>query len=156
MPVGIMQILNNTDTDITYHNRESGYKTFVKRKTNKYQAENLIPSSPAKDDTLPWYDPERDDKHIDIKVGAREIRLSEHNANFLFSNAKGAKVSLGKLGNGVKYVVRFDDTWRPNKKKGLAVTIYIYDSHLQPTGDSIDEKALDNVKANVAMIPLAL
>ncbi|KAK3376523.1 hypothetical protein B0T24DRAFT_526644 [Lasiosphaeria ovina] len=148
MPVGIMQIPNNTKSTIHYHNLESGYQFALAAKTQKYEKDGWIPSSKTKDDMLPWYDASRSDKHIEINVGHAQLKLSESDAQFYYS------MYLGRLTNGGKYVVRFDGgVEAPVGKQDLALTIYNYEGDKLSTGSGyILATLLHHTSANVANI----
>src|SRR4051812_24149117 len=82
MPVGIVQVMNNTSYMLYYNNLESGYTFHIPPKTQQYENDRLIPSSKFYDDTLPWYNSNRPDKHIEIKINDVIAKISEKHAKF--------------------------------------------------------------------------
>lgn len=160
MPVGIMQVLNNTTSTISYNNRESEYTFTLGAKAQQYENDGYIPSSDTKDDTLPWYDANRDDKCIEIQVGTALLKLSERDAQFYVSywvdQGGDASMSLGSLTNGGRYVVRFDGVKQPNGRHELSVTIYNYQDKLATGAGYIVASLLYHISANVAAILMAI
>lgn len=159
MPVGIMQVLNNTSSNIHYNNKESGHNFDLGAKTEQYENNGWIPSSGTKDDTLPWYDSGRDDKHIEIKVGTALLKLSERDSQFyyIYSVDHGsAEKYLGSLTNGGQYVVRFDGVKEPSGNQELSVSIYYYQDKLKTGSGYVFASLLQNVSANVASILMSI
>ena len=159
MPVGIMQVLNNTSSTIRYHNYESGHKFELKAKTQQYENDGWIPSSDTKNDTLPWYDSNRNDKHIEIKVGTAQLKLSERDAQFYYVywvDHGDVEKYLGRLTNGARYVVRFDGVQEPDGSRGLSVSIYNYEDKLETTLGYVAASLLHNISANVASVLMAI
>jgi len=159
MPVGIMQVLNNTSTGLAYLNHESRHSFILGAATPQQETDRLVPSSITKDDTLPWYDAKNDEKHIQILVGNANIKLSERDAQFYFEyqfEKSWTSKSLGALSNGGQYVVKFDGALKRNGSQELSVTIYHYDTKLSASGDPIPLELLHKVPANVASINLQI
>jgi len=153
MPVGIMQVLNDTSSPIDYHNRESDYKFTLKAKTQQQVTEGRIPSSDTRDDTLPWYDADHSEKHIEIKVGTVQLHLSERDSQFYINAVNGDAMNIGRLTNGGRYVVRFY-VKTLNGSQELAVTIYNYDEKLKTGSGYVYASLLNDISANVASISM--
>ncbi|KAE8390150.1 hypothetical protein ETB97_009053 [Aspergillus alliaceus] len=134
MPVGIMQVVNNTDLKVTYHNFESGYHVEVNPKVAPWGGgEEVLPSSKVKDDTVPWFDAHNPKKHIQIQVGKAQYKLSERDGHFhlrYWDHDLELVRNLGELTNGGQYILRFDLDRSPDARKELVITIHDY-----PYGD---------------------
>ncbi|KAJ4480215.1 hypothetical protein J3R30DRAFT_3470360 [Lentinula aciculospora] len=55
MPIGIIQVMNNTSRTLHYRNLESGHTITIKPKTEQYENHGWIPTSIFHDDTVPYY-----------------------------------------------------------------------------------------------------
>jgi hypothetical protein len=161
MPVGIAQLLNNTNFKLHYHNTESKLEFDVPVKTTQYENNGWIPSSDTTDDTLPWYnDDDPEDHIIRIKVGDnQDLKFSEKDAKFRVSypTSNGYEtISMGGLDNGARYVIRLDESLRLDSGSILSVSIYKYDDTLKASSGYIAASLLLSAGTVVAAALMAI
>jgi len=112
MPVGVVQVINDTSRTLNYHNTETGKKISVPPKVTKLQEDGLIPSSDYYDDTVPF----QSSGHIKISLdNAPGVEISDKDWRLSFRNAvnEDPKVSLSlNFDNGDKFMLYVGEVWK--------------------------------------------
>lgn len=142
---------------MTYRNEESGLSFLVRQTTDGHRRNRLLSSSQSKDDTLPWYNPDNNTKHIKMTWGNAVVKLSEHNSQFRFDyemDKSWYSKSVGKLSNGARYVLKFDPYERTQGGLGVEVTIYQYSDLFNTTEEHVSRELLEQLDATVIIVPL--
>jgi hypothetical protein len=141
MPIGIMKVLNEGWNPVSYINKESGYSFSL---PGNVEAERQIPCSPTKDDTMPWYNAESNQKHIEIRVGNAVFKISERSAKFYveWEGANGSEsLSFGTMSNGGQYMISIMGGKNENGTLRFIVMIYNYLSSFKDMDTYIPDKA---------------
>jgi len=155
MPVGIMQVLNNLNVPLGYRNVESELFFIIQPPTSENRKDRLLATSKSVDDTLPWYNPDDDTRHIWLLWGNGSLRLSEHNAQFRFDyqvNKTWHSKSVGKLSNGARYVLKFDPYEKTQGGLGVEITIFRYKDLFRTIGTHISRDLLEQLDTVVDQI----
>jgi len=127
MPVGIVQVMNNTKYTLHYKNNESGHTIDLDPKSQDCCDNNTIPCSDFYDDTVPY----KSSDHIDVWLdNGTKIEISDVGWQFYLNGpAANTKVSegdqYGSLDNGGQYILRVDKV-DDGKSINAGITIYKY------------------------------
>lgn len=107
MPVRIVQVTNNTNHTLHYHNNETGHNILISPKTE----DGMIPTSDYHDDTVPF----SDKNNIIVKLDdGLAVEISDHNGELRVVgpiNGTGERedTKFDTLEDGGQYVLRVDE-----------------------------------------------
>lgn len=107
MPVGIVEVMNNTGGILHYTNQESGYKFDLNPTSKTYGDGGYISTSKYKDDTVPYKSSGR--KIIVTIDGGRQFSLCDDYYKFSIIGNSEAEKWTGSFGNGSRFVMKVDD-----------------------------------------------
>ncbi|KDR77668.1 hypothetical protein GALMADRAFT_209946 [Galerina marginata CBS 339.88] len=112
MPVGIVEVVNNTNGVLHYQNTESGYSFTVNPKTHiASDSDGWIPKSVFHDDTVPY---DSSGKFINIWIGdGPKLQITDSDWQFLVRGPSDfvghmGTTRIGSLSNGGQYIVKVD------------------------------------------------
>jgi hypothetical protein len=129
MPVGIVQVMNNTNKTLHYKNNESGHTINLDPKSHDCCNNCTIPCSDFYDDTVPYKSSNHIDAWLDDGI---KVEISDDDWKFYVCGpAAYSKESegnrYGSLANGGKYILRVDKV-DDGKSQNAGITIYKYDA----------------------------
>lgn len=157
MPVGIVQVMNNTSRTVHYHNLESGHKIDIKPKTYQYENNGWIPSSNFYDDTIPFSSSSR----IEVKLDNGPIvDISDHDWKFRMvgpvdGTGERAEAEYGSLKNGGQYILRLDEV-DDGRVKRCAFSFLEYEDKYKVTAGYVAAQLIQHAAPVVALILMAI
>src|SRR6188768_1105089 len=157
MPVGIVQVMNNTSRTLHYENLESGHKIDIDPRTYQYDHNGWIPSSRFHDDTVPF----RGSNHINVWLNnGPKVEISDNSWKFClvgpvsYANER-AESSYGSLVNGGQYILRLDeinDGWTTN----CGFTFLKYEDKYKVTGKYVASQVIQHAVPIIAIVLMAI
>lgn len=158
MPIGIVQVMNNTSRALHYKNNESGHKIDIDPKTDQYEDEGLIPSSNFYDDTVPY----KSSDHIDVWLGddGTKVKIADDNWRFYINGpvdytSERSELWRGSLDNGGQYILRVDEV-NDGGYTYAAITIYKYEDKYNVSASYIALQLIQQAGPVVALVLMAI
>ncbi|KIJ59622.1 hypothetical protein HYDPIDRAFT_170696 [Hydnomerulius pinastri MD-312] len=157
MPVGIVQVMNNTSRTLHYHNLESGHNININPKTQQYENDGWIPSSNFHDDRVPF----RSSNHIKVWLdNGPAVEISDDNWKFCIVgpvnySSETAVYRCGSLDHGGKYILRLDGV-DDGKTKNCGLTFLKYEDKYQVTAGHIASQLIQHAAPLVALVLMAI
>jgi len=163
MPVGIVQVMNNTSQTLNYENLESGHLITVPAKTQQYENdEGWIPSSNFYDDGVPFYG----SSHIRIWLGDQgadnspKAQISDDNWKFHIIGpapftSEQFEGTYGSLSNGGQYIMRVDEQ-KDALSLNVALSFLKYEAQYKVTVGWAVLQTIQNAAPIVAVVLMAL
>ncbi|CAB4494533.1 hypothetical protein RhiirA5_356255 [Rhizophagus irregularis] len=157
MPVGIVQVMNNTGFKLYYNNIESGRTFEIDPKTQQYENYGWIPCSDFYDDTLPYAS---SGKHIKIQLNNyTPMKISDNNWKFKIVGPTGPSGEetedwYGSLRNGDKYIIRLDEV-KDNYGSKFSIMAYEYEDKYKSTGGHIVSQIIQHAAAAFGIVLMA-
>lgn len=108
MPVGIVEVMNNTGSVLHYYNQQTGVKFDVQPTALTYGDHGYISTSPYQDDTVPL---KGSNRKIIIQVDNNGPQFAVCDDWYKFSVIGNGKSEAwtGSFSNGDQFVMRVDD-----------------------------------------------
>lgn len=157
MPVGIVQVMNNTSRTVHYHNLQTGHKIDIIPKTDQYENNDWIPSSNFHDDTVPY----TSTSHIEVKLDdGPVVDISDHNWKFhmvgpVDGTSEREEAEYGSLTNGGKYILRLDEV-DDGRVKRCAFSFLQYEGKYKVTAGYIAAQLIQHAAPVVALVLMAI
>jgi hypothetical protein len=159
MPIGIVQVMNNTSRTLHYHNLESCHTIHINPKTQQNGNDgSWIPSSNFYDDTVPF----SSSNHIRIWFDKPDavVKISDDNWRFRLVGpvpypSESVEDWYGSMSNGDKFILRMDEV-QSGKTMNCGLTILKYEDKYKVTGGSIASQLIQHAVPVVALVLFAI
>ena len=157
MPVGIVQVMNNTSRTLHYNNLESGRKIDIPPKSQQHESNGWIPSSNFYDDRVPW----RSSNHINVWLdNGPMVEISDDNWQFSIvgpvpHTGERAEARYGSLSNGGKYILRLDNVDH-GAANHCSFTFLAYDDKYRVGAGYIASQVIQHAVPVVALVLMAI
>ncbi|KDR84640.1 hypothetical protein GALMADRAFT_1341196 [Galerina marginata CBS 339.88] len=125
MPIGLVEVANNTAHTVHYKNQESGWEFSVQPKTAQYENNGWVPTSPFHNDTIPY---KSSNRSIIVTIdNGHQVAITDDYYKIRTIGNSRPEQWTGSFDNGDKFVLRIDD------QNGINYSFIKYEDKLHTT-----------------------